>query len=380
MEIALFLLLFGGSWAQEVASESWGTTTSLQTSISLDTTSNTLETLNHNSMTSNPMKIYSTRDQISTLPSSSSFIANEEVTSLGTSVSTNTVPTAPEPTAYQEVSSKNVSVLLDTFNATSDPAVLRSMNSLGSHTEPSGTTTSSLGTFYRTSGPPVTMTTSSLETSSVTSGPPVTKTTSSLETSNVTSGHPVTKTTGTLEVSSMKISTMVTSEASTNSTTRFSSHSDQGKNGTLLVAVLVALLVVIVLVALLLLWRRRQKKRTGALTLSGNGKRHRVVDAWAGPARVPDEEAVTATAGGSGGNKGSGGHDGEGSGRQPTLTTFFGRKKSHQGSLALEELEAGSAPSPKGEEEPLVGSEGGTVEAPTCDGVEVRDRNASQCL
>lgn len=133
-----------------------------------------------------------------------------------------------------------------------------------------------------------------------------------------------------------------------------------------------AVLVVIVLLALLLLWRQRQKRRTGALTLSGGGKSNGVVDAWAGPARVFDEEAVITTARVSGGgDKGSGVPDREGSGRRPTLTTFFGRRKSHQGSLALEELKAGSADSIKGEEVPLVGSEDGALEAPSSDEPEV---------
>lgn len=138
----------------------------------------------------------------------------------------------------------------------------------------------------------------------------------------------------------------------------------------LLVPVLVALLVVIVLLALLLLWRRRQKRRTGILTLSGGGKRNGVVDAWAGPARVPDEEAMTTTAGGAGGNKDSGVPETVVSGQRPTLTTFFGRRKSRQGSLAMEELKSGSGPNLKGEEEPLVGSEDEAVEAPTCNGPE----------
>lgn len=141
----------------------------------------------------------------------------------------------------------------------------------------------------------------------------------------------------------------------------------------MLMAVLVAMLVVIVLLALLLLWRQRQKRRTGALTLSRGAKRNGVVDAWVGPAPVSDEEAVITTVGVSGGDKGSGVPDGEGSGRRPTLTTFFGRRKSRQGSLALEELKAGSASSIKGEEEPLVGSEDEVLESPISDGPEAGD-------
>lgn len=140
---------------------------------------------------------------------------------------------------------------------------------------------------------------------------------------------------------------------------------------------LVALLAVIILLALILLWRRRQKRRTGALTLNRGGKHNGVVDAWAGPIRVSDEEAVITTTGVSDGDKGTGIPEGEGSGRRPTLTTFFGRRKSRQGSLALEELKAEPAPSLTGEEKPLVGSEDGAVDAPTSDGLEAVDMEVS---
>ncbi|KAM9208955.1 leukosialin [Dugong dugon] len=394
IEMALLLLLLGGFWVQEVITESQTAMETLQTSISLDNVSSIPVTLNINSVTSDAMKISSTGDQP---PPSTSSIANEKVTSLGTSTGVNTVPPALEPTTFQEVSTKNLLMLPETSNATSEPVLPLKINSLESHTRSSRTITSSLETSSVTSGPPVTKATSSLETSSVTSGPPVTKATSSLETSSVTSGPPVTKApssletssvtsgppvtqaTSSLKTSSLKISTMITSETSKNTITKFS-HSEQGRSGNLLVVVPVALLVVAVLMVLLLLWFRRQKHQTGALTLSTGGKHNKVVDAWAGPAQVPDEEVVTETVGGSGSDKGSGAPGREGSGRRPTLTTFFGRRKSRQGSLALEELEVGSAPSSKGEEEPLVGSKAGAVEAPTSDGSEVRDGNAPQCL
>ncbi|XP_006877971.1 PREDICTED: leukosialin [Chrysochloris asiatica] len=242
--------------------------------------------------------------------------------------------------------------------------------------------TSSLKAWDVTSGPLTTMAmeTSSLKAWVVTSRPLITMDTSSLKTSDVTSGPPVKKTTQSEENFSITISTTTISETSTNTTTKFSSPSEERESdNTLLVAVLVALLVVVVLLALLSLWRRRQKKRTGALTLSGGGgKRDRVVDAWAGPARVPDEEQVIL--GGSGVDKDTAVPDGEGAGRRPSLTTFFGKRKSHQDSLTLETLEAGSVPSQKGEEEPLMSSEGGTVEVPTSDGPEVSDGNASRSL
>lgn len=103
-----------------------------------------------------------------------------------------------------------------------------------------------------------------------------------------------------------------------------------------------------------------------------------MVDAWAGPARVPDEEATTTS--GAGGNKGSEVLETEGSGQRPTLTTFFSRRKSRQGSLVLEELKPGSGPNLKGEEEPLVGSEDEAVETPTSDGPQAKDEAAPQSL
>ncbi|KAF6271761.1 sialophorin [Rhinolophus ferrumequinum] len=218
-------------------------------------------------------------------------------------------------------------------------------------------TSSSLETSDGTSEPPITMVTRTVEISKGTSGLPVTMTTSSPKTPKGTSGSPISP------ISTVEISTIPTSEPL---------GSYKGTKNTLLMAVLVAMLVVIVLLALLLLWRQRQKRRTGALTLSRGAKRNGVVDAWVGPAPVSDEEAVITTVGVSGGDKGSG-VPGEGSGRRPTLTTFFGRRKSRQGSLALEELKAGSASSIKGEEEPLVGSEDEVLESPISDGPEVGD-------
>lgn len=139
--------------------------------------------------------------------------------------------------------------------------------------------------------------------------------------------------------------------------------------GMMPVAMLVAVLVVIAFLALLLLWRRRQKRRTGVLTLSRSGKYNGAVDAWAGPVRVADEEAVLTITGESGGPKASGTPEVEESGQLPTLSTFFGRRKSRQSSVALEELRPGSGPGPMGEEEePLVGCEEEAADAPTSNG------------
>uniref|UniRef100_G1Q956 Sialophorin n=2 Tax=Myotis lucifugus TaxID=59463 RepID=G1Q956_MYOLU len=421
---------FGGLWAQEVDTGSPEMSIPRQTSSSL--VSNISEASNLDSVASDqamtrvPEENGGTGHQVS-LPSSAPYevsspetmaasvglfiadpIATQEVPtgklSMSQEISTATSdPTVPAMTAlglHTTAGETMATSSLETSSGmlTSKPPVTMATNSLEpssgtsglpvtmttSSLEPSsGTsglpvtmTTSSLEPSSGTSGLPVTMTTSSLETSDVTSEPPITIATSSLETSNGTSGRPVTMTTSSLEtpketsgspISGVKIP-MTTPGISTNKGSGPSQSSDQKTSNTLVVAVLVALLVVIILLALVLLWRRRQKRRTGALTLNRGGKRNGVVDAWAGPARVSDEEAVITAAGVSGGDKGSGVPEGAGSGRRPTLTTFFGRRKSRQGSLALEELKAESAASLKGEEEPLVGSEDEAVEAPASDG------------
>ncbi|KAI4531772.1 hypothetical protein MG293_018286, partial [Ovis ammon polii] len=285
---------------------------------------------------------------------------------------------------------------LETSNGTSGTPVTMATSPLETSSETSKVlltmATSSLEISGGTSRPPVTMATSSLETSSGTREPLVTTATSSLKTISMTSGSPVIMKTGppktskgtsgllvTMPATSLK-TPMGTSGPTSRGVTTSSPNTSanvsrrdklipaQGTNGTLLVVVLVALLVVVVLVASALLWFRRQKRKTGVLTLSRSGKRNGVVDAWAGVARVSDEEAMTATEGASGGNNDSDGPRREGSGQRPTLTTFFGRRKSRQGSMALEELKAGAASSLKGEEEPLVCKEDEGAEAPTSNG------------
>ncbi|XP_047636050.1 leukosialin isoform X2 [Phacochoerus africanus] len=265
---------------------------------------------------------------------------------------------------------------LETSDGTREPLVTTATSSLetsdGTSGPPVTTATSSLETADGTREPLVTTATSSLETSDGTSGPPITTATSSLVASSGTSGPPVTRETSMKTadpIFSVEISTVDTSSSSPQ-------NSGQRTNGTMLVAVLVALLVVIVLVVLLLLWRQRQKRKTGVLTLSRGGNRNGVIDAWAGRAQVSDEEAMSPE-GASGGNKDSGALQGEGPGQRPTLTTFFGKRKSRQGSLALEEIKAGSAAKLKGEEEPLVGSEDGAVDASASDGPEAREAGAA---
>ncbi|XP_033073994.1 leukosialin isoform X2 [Trachypithecus francoisi] len=383
--MAVLLLLLG---VLVVSPEALGDTTAVQTPMPGETSGPLVSTSKYlsiyskmytASITSDPTAD-STGDQTSALPPSASV---NEGSPLGTSLGASTGSPLPEPTTLQNVSFKMSSMPQENPHTTSHPAVPITANSLGSHTMTGGTmTTNSPETSSRTSEAPLTTATISLETSKGTSGPPVTLAAGSLETSTGTTGPLVTMTTGSLEptsgasgpqVSSVKLSTMMTPTTSTNTSTVPFRNSDENSRGMLPVAVLVVLLAVIVLVALLLLWRRRQKRRTGALVLSRGGKRNGVVDAWAGPAQVPEEGAVTVTVGGSGGNKGSGVPDREGSGRRPTLTTFFGRRKSRQGSLAMEELKSGSGSSLKGEEEPLVASEDGALDAPAPDEPEVGD-------
>ncbi|MBZ3878660.1 Leukosialin [Sciurus carolinensis] len=413
--MALLLLLFGGFWVQVVSLETLNTTTSWPMSTSRGPTASSVsaisEVLNLNSeiptrpLTRDPTEVDSTGSQISNPPSSTTF-TDSEVSHHRTSSGASPGPPVPEPTTSQDVSTEKSSVLPETSNATSDPSVTVAVNSLG---YPNGTSetmpfdsletasvtyeltvvmaTTSLETSNKTSAPFVTMATSSLEPSNETSESPVTTATSSLEPSNETSGPPVTMTTSSLGISNVTKGPSVSSPKTSASTTSKSSISiststptKSGSNGRLLVPVLVALLVVTVLLALLLLWRRRQKRRTGVLMLNRGGKRNGVVDAWAGPARVPDEEATNTMAGGAGGSKDAGVTEMEASGQRPTLTTFFSRRKSHQGSLALEELKSGSGPNLKGEEEPLVGREEEAVEAPTSNGPEVGDGSAPSSL
>ncbi|XDB64442.1 hypothetical protein AB1E18_017751 [Capra hircus] len=324
-------------------------------------------------------------------------------TSSGTSGTPVTMATSP-----LETSSETSKVLLtmatsslEISGGTSRPPVTMATSPLETSSETRKVlltmATSSLEISGGTSRPPVTMATSSLETSSGTREPLVTTATSSLKTISMTSGSPVIMKTGppktskgtsgllvTMPATSLK-TPMGTSGPTSHGVTTSSPNTStdvsrrdkpipaQGTNGILLVVVLVALLVVVVLVASALLWFRRQKRKTGVLTLSRSGKRNGVVDAWAGVARVSDEEAMTATEGASGGNNDSDGPRREGSAQRPTLTTFFGRRKSHQGSMALEELKAGAASSLKGEEELLVCKEDEGAEAPTSNGPEVRE-------
>ncbi|XP_027730508.1 leukosialin [Vombatus ursinus] len=140
----------------------------------------------------------------------------------------------------------------------------------------------------------------------------------------------------------------------------------QDGGNTLLVILVVVILVATVMVALFLLWRRRQKRRTGALMLVGSGKHKGAGDTWAGPVQGTEDQAASGSAAVEGG---TGNAEGEGSGRRPTLTTFFGKRKSRQGSVMLEDLEAGAAINNlRDESEPLVENMNGVVKPPEADG------------
>ncbi|XP_074063946.1 leukosialin [Macrotis lagotis] len=136
----------------------------------------------------------------------------------------------------------------------------------------------------------------------------------------------------------------------------------QDEDNNLLIILVVVILVVTLLIALILLWRRRQKRRTGALLLVGSGKQKGAGDAWAGPVQVVEDQATP----GSGAMEADTGNS-EGEGHRPTLTTFFGKRKSRQGSLMLEDLEKGTVNNLKDESEPLVENIDGAVKPPEAD-------------
>lgn len=387
----LLLLLFGGFWAQVVSQENLPNTTTMLPFTSNSESPSTSEALStYSSIATVPVTV-DPKESISpwgqtTVPASSTPLGTPELSSsffISAGDSRNTP--VPELTTSQEVSTEASSVLFPKSSGVASDPPVTIINPVIS----SAVASTSLETFKVTSAPPVTVTSSTMTSgplvattvSSETSGPPVTMATWSLGLSKETHGLPATIATSSVESSSVAGGTPVSStKISTTSTpnpiTTMPPH--QRSSGMLLVSMLIALMVVLVLVALLLLWRQRQKRRTGALTLSRGGKRNGAVDAWAGPARVPDEEATTAS--GSGGNKSSGAPETDGSGQRPTLTTFFSRRKSRQGSVALEELKPGTGPNLKGEEEPLVGSEDEAVETPTSDGPQAKDGAAPQSL
>lgn len=392
MEMALLLLLlFGGFWAQVVSQENLPNTTMMLPFTPNSESPSTSEALSTYSsiatvpVTEDPKESISPWGQ-TTAPASSIPLGTPELSSfflISAGDSRNTP--VPELTTSQVVSTEASLVLFPKSSGVASGPPVTITNPVTS----SAVASTSLETFKGTSAPPVTVTSSTMTSgpfvattvSSETSGPPVTMATGSLGPSKETHGLSATIATSSVESSSVVggtpvFSTKISTTSTPNPITTVPPR--PGSSGMLLVSMLIALMVVLVLVALLLLWRQRQKRRTGALTLSRGGKRNGAVDAWAGPARVPDEEATTAS--GSGGNKSSGAPETDGSGQRPTLTTFFSRRKSRQGSVALEELKPGTGPNLKGEEEPLVGSEDEAVETPTSDGPQAKDGAAPQSL
>ncbi|XP_038619459.1 leukosialin [Tachyglossus aculeatus] len=128
----------------------------------------------------------------------------------------------------------------------------------------------------------------------------------------------------------------------------------------LLVPLAVVVLIAVLLVILVVLWQRRRQRRRGAMTFAmgggGGGKRNGVAEAWAGPAQVPEDGAAGNVAPKETEEPGGGGpHEGQGPTRRSTLTTFFGKRKSAQGSALMGDVEACDGPSgPQEEAIPLV--------------------------
>lgn len=333
-----------------------------------------------------------------------------------TSPETSTDGLWPVPTVLQEISTNKPVVFLDVSDTTNDSAVFIATNSPGGQvvtdenlavgspkpTDKATDTTLALATsspessseavgstFILTTGSPEPTSgamdstfdpaTGSLEPSSGATGPPLIPSTGSLDLSKGTSELSVSRVTSSLKTPNriVVLSTALVERSTTTSLkdstkiSRSSPDPNKGMKGTLL-PVIVTLLVFLVLVIFLLLWRQRQKRHSGVLTLNGATKRNGV-DAWAGRAPVSGEEVLTVTVADTQNDKGSEVPQGEVCGRRPTLTTFFGRRKSCQGSVALEDLGPEAAPELKPEEESLIGagdSAGDAVEAPTFDGLE----------
>ncbi|XP_049644089.1 leukosialin [Suncus etruscus] len=314
----------------------------------------------------------------------------------------------------QEISTNKSVMFLDVSDTTNDSAVFIATNSPGGQVvtdeslaagspKPTGEATdatlalatSSPDSSSEAVGSTFTLATGSLEPtsgamdstfdpgtdSSGATGPPLIPSTGSQDLSKGTSELSVSMVTSSLKTPK-RIFVLPTALVERSTTTSFkdstkisrsSPNPNKGVKDTL-IPVIVTLLVVLVLVFLLLLWRQRQKRHTGVLTLNGATKRNGV-DAWAGraPVLVSGEEVLTVTVADTQNDKGSEIPQEEVCGRRPTLTTFFSRRKSCQGSVALEELGPGAAPGLKPEEESLIDagdSAGDTMEAPTFDGLE----------
>ncbi|NP_001013890.1 sialophorin like 1 precursor [Rattus norvegicus] len=342
MEMALLLLLFGGFWALVVSQE------------------------NLQNMSMLPFSLHSTspiamlpgrvdpKESISPwrqtpVPASSTPLGTPELFSFETPADTSRSTLVPEPTTSQDIYNTELSMLVQKLSdVLSDPPVTVS-NPATNRTVAS----TSLETFKEASAPPETVTTSS----TMDKGSYV-----AITVNSKTSGPPVTMAIGGTPGSSTKISTSPPTATNTMSPR-------QGFSGMWLLPMVIALVVIFAVIMVLRLWHQRHKGRS----LSRGGILNRMMDAWAGPDRVPDEEATT----GSGtGNKCSGALKSDGCGRRPNLSNFFSRWKSSQ--CSLEELKPGKDPNLKGEKEPLVCSEDKAMETPTSDKPQVKDGAAPQ--
>lgn len=357
METTLLLLLSVGTWAQD-STEQWEDaglwTTAVPEPFSLSVSESTTvpdlsSVASSPTVTGDPEKGDGSGGRIRTLPPSAPYTGHAAA-----SPETPTGRPVSVPTVSRESSTEKSSVFPDISDTTSDSALSTTTNAPGGQTVAYGVlATSSPEPSRRAGGPPITLATGS---------PDLSKGTRGLSVSTATKGPAGSPT------ALVKVSTSTSVRVSTH-IGRPAANSDEGAQGTLL-PVLVTLLAVVILVALLLLWRQRQSRRTGVLMLNGVAKHNG--DAWAGPAPVPSEQALMVTLAEAGGDKGSGGSSGEASGRRPTLTTFFDRRKSCQGSVALEVLEAGGAPGLQPEEGALMDTDE-ALEAPTSDGPEAGD-------
>ncbi|NP_001020930.1 sialophorin like 2 precursor [Rattus norvegicus] len=339
MEMALLLLLFGGFWAQVVSQEN------LQNMSMLPFSLHSTSPIAMLPGTVDPKESISPWRQ-TPVPASLTPLGTPELFSFETPADTSRSTPVTEPTTSQDISNTELSILAQKLSdVLSDPPV--------TITNPV-TIRTSLETFTGSSAPPVTVTTSS----TTASGQSV-----AITVSSESSGPPVTMTIGGTPGSGTKIS-----RSTPNATTTMSPR--QGFSAMGLLPLLIALVVVLALIIVLRLWHQRQKGRN----LSRGGILNRLMDAWAGSARVPDEENTTGTARGS--NKCSGAPETDSCGRRPNVCTFFSRWKSSQ--CSLEELKPGKDPNLKGEKEPLVGSEAKAVETPTSDKPQVKDGAAPQ--
>lgn len=426
METTLFLLLSMGTWAQssmamytpQTSYDSFGTVSVTDPNLGpMHTLQEDYDSFGAESVT-DPNLSSMTFTPVLTRDLEKNDDPGDHIRALSpsdvTSLETSTDGLLSVPTVLQEISTNKSVVSLNVSDTTNDTAIFIATNSLGGQvvtdeslaagspkpTDEATDATLSLATSSpefssETAESTFILTTGSLEPTSGAMDSTFDPATDSPEPSSGATGSPLIPSTGSLDLSkgtsepsfsmvtsSLKTPTEVsptdlversitTSLKDSTKISRPSPNPNKGMKGTLL-PVIVTLLVFLVLVVLLVLWRQRQKRHSGVLTLNGATKRNGV-DAWAGRAPVSGEEVLTVTVAETQNDNGSEVPQGEVCGRRPTLTTFFGRRKSCQDSVALEDLGPGAAPGLKPEEESLIGagdSAGDAVEAPTFDGLE----------